>query len=60
VEALVASLDEPYQSIRTKAVRSIEQIGAPEATQALLRLHAEGTEEDQRETRRVLEGLGAS
>ncbi len=59
IEALVAALDEPYQSIRTKAVRSLEQIGAPEATQALHRLHAEGTEEDQRETRRVLESLDA-
>ncbi len=60
VEALKAALDEPYQSIRTKAVRSIEQIGAPEVTASLRRLLSEGTEEDQREARRVLEGLGAS
>ncbi len=59
VEALIAALDEPYQSIRTKAVRSIEQIGAPEVTVSLRRLLSEGTEEDQREARRVLEGLGA-
>lgn len=60
VEALEAALDEPFQSIRTKAVRSLEQIGAPEAAAALRRLQAEGTQEDQRETRRVLESLGAS
>ncbi|MBT3346260.1 MAG: HEAT repeat domain-containing protein [Gemmatimonadetes bacterium] len=60
VEALVAALDEPFQSIRTKAVRSLEQIGAPEAATALHRLRAVGTEVDRREARRVLESLGAS
>ncbi|MFH1567851.1 MAG: HEAT repeat domain-containing protein [Gemmatimonadota bacterium] len=60
VEALVAELDEPLQSIRTKAVRSLEQIGAPEAAPHLERLRSQGTAEDVREAGRVLEKLGAA
>ena len=61
VEALLAGLDEAaYQSIRTKAVRALEKIGAPEAIPHLERLQRDGTEEDQRESARVLEKLRAA
>lgn len=60
VEALLAALDDAaYQSIRTKAVRALEKIGAPEAIPHLERLRRSGTEEDQRESTRVLEELRA-
>lgn len=59
VEALLAELDEPLQSIRTKVVRALEQIGAPEAAPHLERLRREGTPEDVREATRVLEKLAA-
>lgn len=56
VERLVQAIDEPYQSIRTKAVRALESMGRPpEAVPALQRLLREGTVEDQREARRVLD-----
>jgi len=58
VEALLAALDETsYQSIRTKAVRALEKIRAPEAIPHLERLQRDGTEEDRRESTRVLEEL---
>ena len=58
LEALIAALDEvDYQSIRSKAVKALEQIGDPRVIPHLERLHQEGSEEDQRETRRVLEKL---
>ena len=56
VSTLVLALSEPYQSIRTKAVRALEKIGPPQQARAALgRLLQDGTTEDQREARRVLE-----
>lgn len=52
---LIAALDEPYQSIRTKAVRALERIGPPPQARAALDRLMQGTVEDQREARRVLE-----
>jgi len=61
IEALLAALDETgYQSIRTKAVRALEKIEAPEAIPHLERLQRDGTEEDRREAARVLEKLRAA
>jgi HEAT repeat protein len=58
VERLLESLEEPIQSIRTKAVRALERMGPPaRAESALRRLLSHGTTEDQREARRVLEAL---
>lgn len=58
VQTLVLALDEPYQSIRTKAVRALEKIGpSQQARAALDRLLQDGTTEDQREARRVLEDI---
>ena len=58
IEALSVALDEvDYQSIRTKAVKALEQIGDPRVIPHLERLHQQGSEEDKRETRRVLEKL---
>jgi len=58
VDALLAAVDEPHQSIRTKAVRALERMGPPPQTEAALqRMLAGGTIEDQREARRVLEKL---
>lgn len=57
VEVLVGELDEPIQSIRTKAVRALEQIGAAAAAPRLEHLRREGTPEDIREATRVLEKL---
>jgi HEAT repeat protein len=58
IETLIVSLDEPIQSIRTKAVRALERMGPPPQVEATLqRLLATGTTEDQREARRVLEHL---
>ncbi len=58
IEALIAALDEvDYQSIRTKAVKAFEQIGDPRAIPHLERLQQQGSAEDERETRRVLEKL---
>ena len=57
VEALLLSLYEPMQSIRTKAIRSLELIGAPEATPQLEKLKASGTDEDRREAGRILDKL---
>ncbi len=58
VEALIVALDEvDYQSIRTKAVRALEQIGDPRVIPHLERLGWQGSEEDRRETSRVLEKL---
>ncbi|MDA0335408.1 MAG: HEAT repeat domain-containing protein [bacterium] len=57
VEALLPALDEPTQSIRTKAVRAFERMGPPpQVMTRLQRLLITGTEEDRREARRVLEG----
>ena len=58
VETLSAALGEPYQSIRTKAVRALEKIGDPSVTPRLRQLYQQGTVEDKREARRVLETLG--
>ncbi len=58
VEALLASLREPIQSIRTKAVRALEGMGPPvQAESALRRMLSQGTTMDQREARRALEAL---
>lgn len=58
IGTLIASLDEPNQSIRTKAVRALERMGPPpQAKYKLQLLLATGTLEDQREARRVLESL---
>ena len=57
VEALIASLEEPMQTIRTKAIRSLEMIGAPRAAPHLRPLAESGTAEDRREAGRVLENL---
>ncbi len=60
VEALLAALDESdYQSIRTKAVQALGAIGARRAVPHLLLLQRQGTAEDRRETRRILEGFEA-
>ena len=59
-EALVASLRDSYQSIRTKAVRALEQMGPPpSAAPALRRLAEGGTDEDRREAGRALDNLAA-
>ena len=59
-EALVVALGDSYQSIRTKAVRALEQMGPPPgAAPALRRLAEGGTDEDRREAGRALEGLAA-
>ena len=58
LETLSAALGEPYQSIRTKAVRALEKIGDPSVVPRLRQLHEQGTVEDKREARRVLETLG--
>ena len=60
VQALLLSLDEPMQSIRTKAVRSLELIGAQEAAPQLEELKGNGTDEDRREAGRVLDKLRAA
>ena len=57
VEALIASLEEPMQTIRTKAVRSLEMIRAQRAAPHLRPLAESGTPEDRREAGRVLNGL---
>lgn len=59
IEVLLREIDEPLQSIRTKAVRALERIGTPAAAPRLERLRDEGTAEDAREARRVLEKLRA-
>lgn len=59
-QALVLSLEDSYQSIRTKAVRALEQMGPPPgAAPALRRLAEGGTVEDRREAGRVLEAIAA-
>jgi HEAT repeat protein len=61
VEALTVALDEvDYQTIRTKAVRALDQIGDPQVVPHLERLYQNGSEEDRREIRRVLEKLGGT
>ena len=57
VQALVAALEEPMQTIRTKAVRSLEMMGAKQAAPQLEQLAQNGSAEDKREAGRVLEGL---
>ncbi len=59
IKALLDAIAEPRQSIRTKAVRSLEMMEAEEAIPTL-RVLEHGTEEDRREARRVLDNLGAS
>ena len=59
VKALLDAIAEPRQSIRTKAVRSLEMMEAAEAIPTL-RVLEHGTEEDRREARRVLESLQAA
>ena len=59
-QALVLCLEDSYQSIRTKAVRALEQMGPPPgAAPALRRLAEGGTVEDRREAGRVLEAIAA-
>lgn len=57
VEALLAALDEDYQSIRTKAVQALGDIGARRVIPHLRRLQEQGSDEDRRETQRVIEEL---
>jgi HEAT repeat protein len=57
VEALIASLEEPMQTIRTKAIRSLEMMEAQRAAPHLRPLAESGTAEDRREAGRVLENL---
>ena len=58
VEALIVALDEAdYQSIRTKAVRALEDIGDPRVIQHLERLRDAGTEDDRREAGGAIERL---
>ena len=59
VEALIASLDEPYQTIRTKAVRALGAVGDDKAEPHLLRLQERGDEEDRREAGLALEKIRA-
>ena len=56
-EALIASLEEPMQTIRTKAIRSLEMMEAQQAAPHLRPLAESGTVEDRREAGRVLETL---
>ena len=56
-EALIASLEEPMQTIRSKAIRSLEMMGAQKAAPHLRPLAESGTPEDRREAGRVLETL---
>ena len=59
-EALVLALGDSYQSIRTKAVRALEQMGPPpSAAPGLRRLAEGGTAEDRREAGRALDNLAA-
>ena len=56
VEVLTVALDEVnYQTIRTKAVRALGQIGDSRVVPHLERLYQQGNAEDKRETKRVLE-----
>jgi HEAT repeat protein len=58
VDLLIERLaPDEYQSIRTKAIRALEQIGDRRAIPPLERLREEGSEEDRRETRRALDEL---
>ena len=57
VEALIAALEEPMQTIRTKAIRSLEMMEARRAAPYLRPLAESGTPEDRREAGRVLNGL---
>jgi len=55
IEALIVALDEDeYQSIRTKAIRALAEIGERRVIPHLERLQEQGTEDDQREARRAL------
>jgi len=58
VDLLIERLaPDEYQSIRTKAIRGLEQIGDRRAIPSLERLREEGSEEDRREVRRALDEL---
>jgi len=58
VELLLEKLDpDEYQSIRTKAVRALAEIGDERAVPALERLQEQGTEDDRREAERALGNL---
>ena len=60
VDALIESLaPDEYQSIRTKAIRALGEIGDERALPALRRLVGQGTEEDVREARRAIESIQA-
>ena len=57
-EALLVALDaDEVQSIRTKAVRALVQIGDVRAVPHLEQLQREGSEKDQREAQRALDKL---
>jgi len=58
VDALIESLEtDEYQSIRTKAIRALGEVGDRRALPHLRRLAEQGTEEDVREARRALERI---
>jgi HEAT repeat protein len=57
VEALIVALDEPYQTIRTKAIRALGDSGDPRAVPHLDRLQTQGGEEDRREAYQALEKI---
>ena len=59
IKALLDAIAEPRQSIRTKAVRSLEMMKAEEAIPTL-RVLEHGTDEDKREARRVLDHFGVA
>jgi len=61
VDALIESLEmDEYQSIRTKAIRALGEVRDERAIPHLERLVEQGSEEDVREARRVLEEIRSS
>ena len=57
-EALITALDaDEVQSIRTKAVRSLAQVGDARVVPQLEQLVREGSDEDRREAQRALDKL---
>jgi HEAT repeat protein len=57
-EALITALDaDEVQSIRTKAVRSLDQVGDARVVPQLEQLVREGSDEDRREAQRALDKL---
>lgn len=59
IEALIAALDEPYQTIRTKAIRALGAVGESRVETHLQRLQGQGDEEDRREAGLALEKIRA-